>query len=1018
MHHDVRMSFQQWLQAAAASPEWQGRGLQTVEGIARFVQEYHEKPNPGAARWGQGYHDVQDWGSTAYFDHDQVQRQIGQRLLAAVEAEKEAEALRLMDIWAKTAAQLQGLYANDPEKDLHQLTANVQVLDAWKALLQQGSQAFLDQLGTTSRDLQLLDSNPVGGIAIRVPSSTKEQAEEIQTQTVWSVAVGIDKYALSEVRSLKGCVSDMEAFVKVLEQRTKQAGQIFRSKKLSDKKATYKAILDAISGFEKARDGDICVFYFAGHSEPTQIEGQRGRGLIAYDSMGKKQRLDVSQWDIEGIIESVILEKAVQIICIYDTHEVSSSELKQGLFERRLRSAPNELKGSMVVLNACGIGQMAYELSGSKGNKPTGLFSFALLQLLSPGNPPITYRQLVANAAPIMAKAGTNPQTPFLEAFPPDAGYHFVFSDEKDDSNVIPLRFAEGDWTLVPPPQMAPNLHPSLDFFHTLVRRRDDASRNYIVVEKENKRLGLLDLAQSNPETTWDVNEEYDMEIVQVAPAKVKVAFDPKIWDGIRSQLEPLIVRGGVWHYCQLVAPKEAQYFIFNRGEQYQLRSQANAPYEDPFSNASMLTTGNSPDEFFHNVDRIALWEIVSKLGNAPQQQSVQLHWEKLEGVDYQGLGFLLSNNDKVGEPIPLENPQPIVLEYKPTTDGKWIEPAIRYTLNAQTTPLYAQTLVLDTEFGIKANVVQHLQPSAGLNISPNMVFQQNQTTGQYQTTEAQGIAQLEAFGISNGLHQNLGIRERRAFLKIFVSLQQPNFSKVLNTTNAIAADVPAPAFRQPISAENPQLDLFNVGCFTLPIIVRRNEQEVQEQAQNPYQQQQSANMPPDMEQMASGNEPSSGRETVAEATPAANTPNDDYPPVYEMEKVGKQDITAYTQPTAESTVTRTIKAQSTLYVTERRSDGWWKIRNLQEEIRGLRELMLENRLELVFSKIEDLELAARYTKDFEHINSQYLQIRIAKLQGKMDEQADNRLLLALFAFLKELGKVEEYVQIGREFNQ
>jgi hypothetical protein len=194
MHHEVRMAFQQWLHAASGSAEWAGRGLKTVADIAAFVHEYHQKPNPGLVRWGEGYTDVQEWGALAYSNHQRVQRQLGLRLLEALSTGKEAEAMRLMDIWAKTAAQLEGLYGETGEKDLSNLRDNARLVEAWKALLQQGNKAFLEKLETVTRNLNLLDYNNEGGIEIKVPGAVASQVEEIQSQTVWFFAVGIDQY--------------------------------------------------------------------------------------------------------------------------------------------------------------------------------------------------------------------------------------------------------------------------------------------------------------------------------------------------------------------------------------------------------------------------------------------------------------------------------------------------------------------------------------------------------------------------------------------------------------------------------------------------------------------------------------------------------------------------------------------------------------------------------------------------------------------------------------------------------
>src|SRR5215468_5844199 len=77
----------------------------------------------------------------------------------------------------------------------------------------------------------------------------------------FALVIGIDKY---EISPLLGCVKDAERFRDAL---INYSG--FRQENiemLTDKAATYKAILQAIvSNYQKAQPGDLFVFYFSGH---------------------------------------------------------------------------------------------------------------------------------------------------------------------------------------------------------------------------------------------------------------------------------------------------------------------------------------------------------------------------------------------------------------------------------------------------------------------------------------------------------------------------------------------------------------------------------------------------------------------------------------------------------------------------------------------------------------------------------------------------------------------------------
>src|SRR5262249_12112684 len=113
---------------------------------------------------------------------------------------------------------------------------------------------------------QTLDCAKVGALLFFCFCSAGAQSESNKAQSdtapkKFALVIGIDKY---EIAPLLGCVKDAETFRDAL---INYSG--FRREDiemLTNRAATYRAILDALAEqTQKARRGDLFVFYFSGH---------------------------------------------------------------------------------------------------------------------------------------------------------------------------------------------------------------------------------------------------------------------------------------------------------------------------------------------------------------------------------------------------------------------------------------------------------------------------------------------------------------------------------------------------------------------------------------------------------------------------------------------------------------------------------------------------------------------------------------------------------------------------------
>lgn len=977
MHHEVRMAFQQWLHAASGSAEWAGRGLKTVADIAAFVQEYHQKPNPGLVRWGEGYTDVQEWGALAFTNHQRVQRQLGLRLLAALNNGREAEAMRLMDIWAKTAAQLEGLYGESGEKDLSNLRDNARLVDAWKALLQQGNKAFLEKLETVTRNLNLLDYNSEGGIEIKVPGAVASQVEEIQTQTVWVLAVGIDKYE-APISPLAGCVYDMEAFTAQLEQTVVQNGQVLRAKKLVNKKATVAAIREGLTAFSKARNGDICVFYFGGHAETRQIEDQKGRGLMAVDSLvGERKPNLVYQAEIEDVIYPVISQKKVQVILVFDTHDVHSAELRAALDQLPHRREPELLEGSLLVLNASGLGEMTYESRNDKG-KVSGHFSDAFMRIWSESSTPITWRQLLSMVGRSLKRAKGQNQTPNMEAFPASAGDYFMFSDQRDDTGVITVHYDKEveEWVVAKvryDGQQMYNmtsslvLQPALPFYPTVVRLRNRPQQTCRVVE----RGGQLVLADFNAKNK---NVPLEVTLVQNAPERIKITFDPAMWEGVRNQLANVLQEVGMPHAVLTDNPSEARFFFYNRGEQFLLRDHLVRPDEDPFSTIENFVFDHDARRFIVQVDHLARWEIISRMGKKMDETGVQLLVEKAEGLDVASLNT--STLPISGEPVAWSGGLPVQIHYRSNTNGQWHAPALRAEVKETPQDRYVHLVVLDTEFGITVFPPYLVAASVLQN-----VVQQSNIGSQTMSFAPENAPQpWVAFTVSDAA-LNQGITEKGGYIKVFLADQPLDLGALSQGPLEQVFANYAPGSTQALLLDK------ELTGFTVPVVVYRQAQEMPET---------SGSVPPeDLYQ------------TQSTAPPDTETP---LLPVVAFGSITAEEAPVYSAPAETATLVRTLPYGTRVEIVAE-NESWFRIQNIEKEMNEVRDLITDNQMGKVFAALEELKIN---NENIATINAQFFSARRDLEMGTMDQNAyqtaENRLIQELQNEIITLARTPEWI--------
>lgn len=747
MHYDIRLAFQEWLKIESANDLWKNRQLRSIETLAAFSSEYNQRPNSGVARWGQGYYDIQRWGAMAYSDHESLQRQLSNRLNAAMSKGNKSEALRIMDIWSKTGEQLDRLYKNDSDKNVGNFQQNGEIAKAWKALIQQNEQAFAEQFEKNPQLRALLNTDAVNGIAVNMPTEVLDKAQGKNRARIYSICVGIDHYE-GNIPSLKGCVNDAQAVSGLLKKFVESPQQpTLDDLNILNEQATSGEILKAFDHFRQAMDGDFCFFYFSGHAD-SQPQDDRGRRLLFHDSR-TEQGKDITQGDLEEKIYALLAEKAVHFLWIIDTHEASEEAMKRGLNELPLRKNAQQLKGSLVILNSVLPGQKALETRNREGNT-AGLFTTALLEVFSENGTALSYRNLIERVRLRLLQGAHREQTPFLEAFPAGAaGLHFL-SDRYDHkiSHQIAFDKPAEQWRLHAGARQG--ITPSLNFMDTYLLLEDKA--RVVVKDVFPDYSTLLDF---RPEDTGRV---FNAGIGQLALPKVKIAFDPGLDPGMKRAFEEAVQRYDIYYIILVENPGEAKYFIRNRDREYYLIRSSST--EQP-----VFTYVGDAFEFIKQLEYIAQWTGVLEYNAASSdigKEDVEIVLEKIEGQGITPNNF----NSLIGETT--NRTDLLELRYK-KVNNEWAQPAFRCKVLATRKKVFVQALYLDSTYGIMAFAQKELTPS----VRTRSTESNNDYANLMEITLSDSIV---VNGVPVQIEQeylNEGITETYDYIKIFISGQK-----------------------------------------------------------------------------------------------------------------------------------------------------------------------------------------------------------------------------------------------------
>jgi pimeloyl-ACP methyl ester carboxylesterase len=272
--------------------------------------------------------------------------------------------------------------------------------------------------------------------------------------TIYALLVGIDHYP-SPVPQLAGCINDINAIEKYLNERIDLQRYNLAIVKLLDEQATRQAVIQNFQQhFSQAKQEDIVLFYYSGHGsqEPAPPEfwhlepDRMNETLVCWDSR-------TSAWDLAdkelGYLIAEVAKTDPHIVIILDCCH-SGSGTRDIVPERGVRHAPadrrartindfifplpaleaiqsmaqtsadrgeasgwNIPQGRHILLSGCRDSELASEYSGD--GQQRGAFSYFLLDSLQKINGSLTYRELFKRLNALV-RSRIKDQTPQLEA--------------------------------------------------------------------------------------------------------------------------------------------------------------------------------------------------------------------------------------------------------------------------------------------------------------------------------------------------------------------------------------------------------------------------------------------------------------------------------------------------------------------------------------------------------------------------------------------------------------------------
>lgn len=385
------------------------------------------------------------------------------------------------------------------------------------------------------------------------------------SKTVFALLVAIDEYG-EELPEISGCVPDAEEMDKFLEAYCRREGYGYEPKRIYNGNARRDNIIQGFSHLRATRDGDVGIFFFAGHgsqfSAPAEFRALDGdnmlQTIVCADS--RPAGRDLVDKELAYLLWEAQANKQVHLLVIMDCchagnntrgdHDPVKSPENYPDRTRAVKVPPNSLdvkhflgykhyqrtadgilvppSARYVQLSACESYQKAQEVFS--GDRYGGIFSRFLLKALEDEGQELTYRELIRQVG-AQIRMQFRKQQPVLWAYP-EADEDLIFlggcsRQKRDYYHVVHTKYR--DWTVD---------GGKLDGFCG----RGDHQPTQLTLQDDPGRIITVERVGLNVSTVSGMEECYTRKahravITNDGRPSVKLAFHPDTGQGVKDVL-------------------------------------------------------------------------------------------------------------------------------------------------------------------------------------------------------------------------------------------------------------------------------------------------------------------------------------------------------------------------------------------------------------------------------------------------------------------------------------------------
>lgn len=452
---------------------------------------------------------------------------------------------------------------------------------------------------------------------------------------ILALIVGINEYADPRIE-LEGCVNDAERFEAYLQSFAEQNELTLSVKTLKNKEATRQAIVRGFEHFRPASDGDMCVFFYAGHgsrwSAPDVFSHLEADGMhetiVCWDSVNEGGR-DLMDKELSYLIWKVTEGKDIHFLAVTDCCNSGSNTRLARVNVRRTPPTYQKIPleeyegfafykqveenrfsppvGRHVHLAASRADETAKEIYVR--GEAHGAFTYTMLEVLTSANGNITYDELISRLR-IRLRNAVEDQSPQLGVISSgDANLLFLSGDKQTtQSYLIGYELATDAWYVNAGIWQGINAGDA--GMKTLFKINDDGFEVEVTEVFANRaKVAGMDV--------YNKRKSYSATLSQLATPRFQIAFAPGSDEEGMNTLQTLIKGKKSDLYELTETPEQARYLIHAEHFNYFLTT----PYNERPLFA--YVKGYEPEagvDFLNRLEKVSKWLQLLEVSNPATQ--------------------------------------------------------------------------------------------------------------------------------------------------------------------------------------------------------------------------------------------------------------------------------------------------------------------------------------------------------------------------------------------------------------